>query len=75
MDNRVYLCIQNKSNIDFNCKLFRDFLEADLYFENKYNNHFINATMININYFIPIKLDKYILDYKIKNMFCKVNII
>lgn len=81
----VYLCIQNSPvstpRIDgFKCFKFSDFNEADDYFI-KTNNKIINEnkeyhrhTMIAICKWIPLRFHKFVLNYKLQNLFWQNNI-
>ncbi len=70
--DRIYLCVQNKNNSNFNCTLHKSFIEAVYNYINKKNN--ANSTMINIYKYIPITLNKYILKYKISDIFCNIKL-
>ena len=76
MNNRIYLCYQDKTNsCSFNCKLFNSFIEADNYYHTTiFNIKHQNSTMIPIFKYSPIFFDKFILKYNIQNMFCNINI-
>ena len=81
----VYLCIQNSSvtspHIDgFKCFKFSNFKEADDYF-NKTNNknlpenkEYHRHTMIPVCKWTPLRLHKFVLNYKLQNLFWKNNI-
>jgi hypothetical protein len=76
-NDKIYLCYQHENHINFNCKLFKSFLDADIYYDTKIkkNNKIpCNSTMLKIFKYSPIVFDKYILKYKIKNIFCNINI-
>jgi hypothetical protein len=70
----VYLCICNKNNVNISCnyKEFKSFLEADKYYQEKYNdidNKHI-STMISTKY-IPQIFKKYYLNYKLSKLLLK----
>jgi hypothetical protein len=79
MTNSVYLCVKNKNNINynnFNCYKFNNFIEADKYFiENFNNNNNSLSTMISVYKYLPSFIQKFIIDYKLKNLFVKSKII
>ena len=64
----VYLCICDKNHVNITCnyKLFKSFIEANNYYEKKYNNTDNNhiSTMISTKY-IPRIFQKYYLNYKL----------
>jgi hypothetical protein len=75
----VFLCVKTKLTL-FECKKFKDFIEANDYFLNNYNKKDKNdiniiSTMISVNKYIPIFLQKYILEYKLMKLFCTTAII
>jgi hypothetical protein len=67
----VYLCICDKNNVILRCnyKLFNSFIEANNYYEKKYNNTNTNhiSTIISTRY-IPRILQKYYLNYKLSKI-------
>lgn len=66
----VYLCICyiNMFNISCNYKHFNSFLEANKYYEKKYNNDNNHiSTMISTKY-IPQIFKKYYLNYKLSKL-------
>lgn len=77
--NRVYLCTEdltpiNRSNYNmpirgFICKKFCDFEFADEYYQNMPNKENIRSTMIPICKWSPLWFDKYILEFRLKNIF------
>jgi hypothetical protein len=73
MTNSVYLCVKN--NINFNCYKFNNFIEADKYFIENFNNNNSLSTMISIYKYLPSFIQKFIIDYKLKNLFVKSKII
>jgi hypothetical protein len=69
----VYLCICtiNCVNISCNYKHFNSFLEADKYYQKKYNNYNKHiSTMISTKY-IPQMFKKYYLNYKLSKLLLK----
>ena len=80
----VYLCIQNSESshplIDgFKCYKFDNFNEADNYYNNnksrimkedKYHRH----TMIPVCKWVPYRFHKFVINYKLQNIFWKNNI-
>jgi hypothetical protein len=80
----VYLCIQNSDisskNIDgFKCFKFKNFIEADNYFyKNKYkilNDSIIyRYEMVPVCKWAPFRFHKFILNYKLNNIYWKNNI-
>jgi len=80
----VYLCIQNSNksseNIDgFKCFQFKNFLEARDYYKKKNykilnDNIIYRHTMIPICKWSPIRLHKFILNYKLNSLFWKNDI-
>jgi hypothetical protein len=62
----VYLCICDKKYVNITCnyKLFNSFIEANNYYEKKYNNTNHISTIISTRY-IPRILQKYYLNYKL----------
>lgn len=81
----VYLCIQNSESshplIDgFRCYKFNNFKEADKYL-NKENYkimtggiHYHRHTMIPVCKWIPYRYHKFIINYKLQNIFWRNNI-
>ena len=75
MENSVYLCVkQNISYNNFNCYKFNNFIEADKYFIENFNNNSL-STMIPVYKYLPLFIQKIIIDYKLKNLFVKSKII
>jgi hypothetical protein len=74
MSTSVYLCVkQNYSCNNFNCYRFNNFIEADKYFIENFNNNSL-STMIPIYKYLPLFIQQFILDYKLKNLFIKTKI-
>jgi hypothetical protein len=81
----VYLCIQNSDisskNIDgFKCYKFNNFEEADAYF-NKENYkimtkgiYYYRHTFIPVCKWVPFRFHKFVLNYKLQNLFWSNNI-
>jgi hypothetical protein len=72
IDNEdVYLCICDKKYVNITCnyKLFSSFIEANNYYEKKYNNIDNNhiSTIISTRY-IPRIFQKYYLKYKLSTL-------
>lgn len=70
----IFLCVRTKLTL-FECKKFKDFMEANKYFINKYNKNDekdinIISTMIAVNKYFPLFIQKYILEYKLMKLFC-----
>jgi hypothetical protein len=67
----VYLCICDKKYVNITCnyKLFSSFIEANNYYEKKYNNTDNNhiSTIISTRY-IPRIFQKYYLKYKLSTL-------
>ena len=67
----VYLCICDKKYVNITCnyKLFNSFIEANNYYEKKYNNIDNNhiSTIISTRY-IPRIFQKYYLKYKLSTL-------
>jgi hypothetical protein len=67
----VYLCICDKKYVNITCnyKLFSSFIEANNYYEKKYNNIDNNhiSTIISTRY-IPRIFQKYYLKYKLSTL-------
>jgi len=75
MENSVYLCVkQNINCYNFNCYKFNNFIEADKYFIENFNNNSL-STMIPVYKYLPLFIQKIIIDYKLKNLFVKSKII
>lgn len=84
--NRVYLCYEDVSNhqpndslaiTGFNCYRYNSFKNADKGWWNdrtEFNKINIRHTMIPICRWVPSIFDKYILNWKLKNMYWKGNI-
>jgi len=71
--NNYYLC--NLENYHkYNCKVFQSFLEANDYHKINYRYKNNWSTIISINKYIPLFIHKYILHYKLSNIFINVNI-
>jgi hypothetical protein len=70
MSNLVYLCVkQNNSYNNFNCYRFNNFIEADKYFIENFNNNSL-STMIPIYKYLPLFIQHFIL----KKLFVKTKI-
>jgi|688.fasta_scaffold11994_1 hypothetical protein len=75
MENSVYLCVKQNINCNnFNCYKFNNFIEADKYFIENFNNNSL-STMIPVYKYLPLFIQKIIIDYKLKNLFVKSKII
>jgi hypothetical protein len=74
MSNSVFLCVKLNNINNFNCYKFNNFIEADNYYKNKYNNNNY-STMISVFKYLPLFIQKFIIDYKLKNLFVKFKII
>ena len=75
MSNSVYLCVKQNINYNnFNCYKFNNFIEADKYFIENFNNNSL-STMIPVYKYLPLFIQKIIIDYKLKNLFVKSKII
>ena len=70
----VFLCIQKNINY-FECRKFNDFVQADNYFIENYKNDNIVSTMISISKYLPLFIQNYIINYKLKELFVKSEII
>jgi len=57
----VYLCVN-------------DFMTADTYYNNNYNNTTYNSTIIEISSFISLILHKFIIEYKLYKLFTSIKI-
>ena len=72
----VYLCICDKNYVNITCnyKLFNSFIEANNYYEKKYNKNDTNhiSTMVSTKY-IPIIFKKYYLNYKLSTLLLHFN--
>lgn len=80
-NDRVYLCVEfsNSNNIidGFNCYQYNSFKNADNAWNDKFvNNNVMRHTMIPICKWVPTFFDKYILNWKLKNLYWggKINI-
>ena len=73
----VYLCICDKKYVNITCnyKLFSSFIEANNYYEKKYNNIDNNhiSTIISTRY-IPQIFQKYYLNYKLSNLLLQFDV-
>jgi hypothetical protein len=73
-----YLCIFDKEhdyiNKKYNCVKFDTFTTADLYCSENINKYENQTTVIPVCKYIPTLFHKYILNYKIRNIFYKVKI-
>jgi hypothetical protein len=65
----VFLCVKQNIN-NFDCYKFNNFIEADNYFIQKYNN--TDSTMISVSQYLPLFIQKIIIDYKLKKNICKI---
>jgi hypothetical protein len=74
--SNVVLCVKKNDSIDtFVCHKFNTFIEADKYFNSNYSNKdVINSTMIPICKFMPIFLEKKIIQYKLSTIFNKIEL-
>ena len=77
----VYLCIQKSESsypqIDgFKCYKFTNFDEADNYFNKRFTECKLTHrhTMIPVCKWVPYRFHKFVLDYKLHNLFWKNNI-
>jgi hypothetical protein len=75
----VFLCVKQNIN-NFDCYKFNNFIEADNYFIKKYNNDTLStmiviSTMISVSQYLPLFIQKIIIDYKLKKLFVKSKII
>ncbi len=81
----VYLCIQNSKSSDplidgFKCYKFNSFAEADDYYnKNNYklitdNKYYYRHTIIPVCKWIPYRYHKFIINYKLQNIFWRNNI-
>ena len=71
----VFLCIQKNINY-FECRKFNDFIQANNYFIEKYkNDNTVVSTMISISKYLPLFIQNYIINYKLKELFVKSEII
>ena len=70
----VFLCIKKDIN-RYDCKKFNNFLDANNYFIENYKDVIITSTMISVCKYLPLFIQKYILNNKLKNIFVKSNII
>lgn len=83
--NRVYLCIERKDKRDYNssiikgfkCWRYNNFHNADEAFNKVFKNineiSYVRHTMVPICKWIPQIFDKYILNWKLRNMYWKGN--
>ena len=63
MTNSVYLCVKNNINYNnFNCYKFNNFIEADKYFIENFNNNSL-STMIPVYKYLPLFIQKIIIDF------------
>lgn len=82
MNEKVYLCVNsNNQNIksEFQCKMFKDFLDADNYFyENPLflskKSERIQSTIIDVPFYIPTIFHEKYLKYRLSNLFTNVKI-
>jgi hypothetical protein len=71
----VFLCIQKNINY-FECRKFNDFIQANNYFIEKYkNDNTVVSTMISVCKYLPLFIQNYIINYKLKQLFVKSEII
>jgi hypothetical protein len=73
----VFLCVKTKLTL-FECKKFNNFIDANNYFMNNYNNNDkidIVSTMISVNKYMPAFIQKILLEYKLMKLFCNTAII
>jgi len=71
MDN-YYLCYRHKYNLSFKCKLFNSIESADNYYYDINKSKIVkNSNILIINKYIPVSLHKYIIEYKLFNLFIK----
>jgi len=75
----VYLCIEKKSINHqiingFNCYTFKDFNNADAFYNKKLINKENRCTMIPVCKWIPMLFHKQYLNYKLKKLYWNNNI-
>jgi hypothetical protein len=77
--DRVYLCVEKK-NVNqqiingFNCYTFKDFNNADAFYNKNIINKENRCTMIPVCKWIPMLFHKQYLNYKLKNLYWNNNI-
>lgn len=69
----VYLCV-NDFIRKYNCTQFNNFIDANNYYENNYENSTNNSTMIYISNLIPFIFHKFIIEYKLYKLFISAEI-
>jgi hypothetical protein len=73
MSNSIFLCVKENNN-NFNCYKFNSFIEANNHYKKKYDYN-TSSTMISVCKYLPLFIQKFIIDYKLKNLFVKFKII
>jgi hypothetical protein len=69
MNNKIFLCVSKEEN-NFECKEFKNFIEADKYFNNNYPISLnIKSTMVSSCSYIPEFLTKISLGRKLEKTF------
>lgn len=79
MSSLWYLCIFDKEHDDYknkkyNCIKFDTFSRANIYCSENVNKFENPTTVISVCKYVPTLFHKYILNYKIRNLFYKVKI-
>jgi hypothetical protein len=70
----IYLCTKCKYTQNYNCIKFNSYQDADNYYKKYYINNSEDSTIIPVCKYAPFLLHKYILNYKLSQIFINIKI-